>query len=220
MTVLRPRGGLTHAGHQGRDSRPTFDWTLWAGCAAVAFSVVYWVSDVVEVVQGDFSTFRLCLTYAGEAAIPLFVLGLYAAQRPRVGRLGLFGVVAYAYSYVFFATTVMYALVAHTPNYPALADTFGVWMTVHGAVMLIGGLGFGLAVIRAGVLPRWTGVALMVGVVLVAAASDLPNSGRTIAAAFPAAAFAGMGSALVLQARAARDEHHAEAAPPAQPGAG
>jgi hypothetical protein len=52
-----------------------------------------------QVAQGGFSTFRLALTYAGEAAIPLFVIGLYAVQRPRIGRLGLAGAVAYAYSY-------------------------------------------------------------------------------------------------------------------------
>jgi hypothetical protein len=44
-------------------------------------------------------------------------------------------------------------------------------MTVHGLIMLAGGLAFGLAVVRAGVLPRWTGVCLMAGVVLVVAAS-------------------------------------------------
>jgi hypothetical protein len=51
---------------------------------------------------------------------PLFVIGLYAVQRPRIGRLGLFGAMAYAYSYVFFTSTVVYALIAGTPNCTAL----------------------------------------------------------------------------------------------------
>jgi hypothetical protein len=118
-------------------------------------------------------------------------------QRPRIGRLGLAGAVAYAYSYVFFTSTVVYALIAGTPNYKALVHVFGAWMTVHGLIMLAGGLMFGLAVVRAGVLPRWTGVCLMAGVVLVAAASGLPNIARTAAAAFPDAAFIGMGLALL-----------------------
>jgi hypothetical protein len=201
MTVLQPQQTRRHSpgGHGGAQSR--WGWRLGVGWAAVAFSVVYWLSDVLEVVQGDFSTVRLCLTYAGEAAIPLFVLGLYAAQRPRIGNLGLFGAIAYAYSYVFFTTTVMYALVAGTRNYHALANVFGVWMTVHGLVMVLGGFAFGVAVIRAAVLPRWTGVLLMVGVVAVAAASAAPNIVRTIAATLPAAAFAGMGFALIVHAR-------------------
>lgn len=167
------------------------------GLAAIGFSVVYLASDILEVGQGHFSNVRLTLTYIGEAAIPLFVLGLYATQRPRIGRLGLAGAVAYAYSYVFFTSTVVYALVAHTTTYQGVTDAFGVWMVVHGLIMLIGGAAFGVAVVRAKVLPRWTGVCLAAGVVLVAAASGLPVLARTIAEAVPAAAFIGMGAALL-----------------------
>jgi hypothetical protein len=167
------------------------------GLAAVAFTAVYFISDLIEVAQGGFTTFRLALTYAGEAAIPFFVIGLYAVQRPRIGRLGILGAIAYAYSYVFFTSTVVYALIAGTPNYKALTKLFGPWMTVHGLILLLGGLAFGWAVVRAGVLPRWTGVCLMAGVVLVVAASGLPDVARTVAAAVPAIAFIGMGAALL-----------------------
>ncbi|TVZ02910.1 hypothetical protein EAS64_20760 [Trebonia kvetii] len=173
------------------------DLPLVVGLAAIAFTALYLISDLVEVAQGGFSTFRLSLTYAGEAAIPLFVLGLYAVQRPRIGRLGLAGAVAYAYSYVFFTSTVVYALIARTPNYKAMTTVFGAWLTVHGLIMLAGGLAFGLAVARAGVLPCWTGIVLMAGVILVAAAAGLPNLARTVAAAVPDAAFIGMGLALL-----------------------
>jgi hypothetical protein len=171
------------------------------GVAAIAFSAVYFVSDILELVQGDFSLLRLSLTYTGETALPIFVLGLYVAQRPHIGRLGLFGAVAYAYSYVFFTGTVVYAIVARTPNYAGVTTAFGAWMTVHGVVMLVGGLAFGFAVVTAGVLPRWTGIALMVGVVLVVTASGLPTVARTIAEAVPATAFAGMGVALLRRHR-------------------
>jgi pyruvate/2-oxoglutarate dehydrogenase complex dihydrolipoamide acyltransferase (E2) component len=72
-------------------------------------------------------------------------------------------------------------------------------MVLHGVVMLAGGLAFGLAVVRAGVLPRWTGWCLMLGVVLVVSASGLSNVARTVAAALPATAFAGMGWALLTR---------------------
>jgi hypothetical protein len=180
---------------RARETR--IDLPQLVGLAAISFSAAYLISDLIEVAQGDFSTFRLFLTYVGEAAIPLFVIGLYALQRPRIGRLGLLGAVAYAYSYVFFTSTVVYALTAGTRNYKALVDVFGAWMTVHGLIMLVGGLAFGLAVVRARVLPRWTGVCLMVGVVLVVTASGLPNIARTVAAAVPTAAFTGMGFALL-----------------------
>jgi hypothetical protein len=216
MTTTQPAGGLTparripgfrssHADGDGdgngtpqtrrRDAQ--IDLPLLVGLATVGFTALYLISDLIEVAQGGFSTFRLALTYAGEAAIPLFVIGLYAVQRPRIGRLGFFGAVAYAYSYVFFTSTVVYALIAGTPNYAALVKVFGASMTVHGLIMLVGGLAFGLAVARAGVLPRWTGVCLMAGVVLVVAASGLPDLARTVAAAVPDTAFIGMGLALL-----------------------
>jgi hypothetical protein len=180
-----------------RQRDPRTDLPLLVGLAAIAFPALYLISDLIEVAQGGFSTFRLSLTYAGEAAIPLFVLGLYAVQRPRIGRLGLAGAVAYAYSYVFFTSTVVYALIAGTPNYQDMTKVFGAWMTVHGLIMLAGGLAFGLAVARAGVLPRWTGIVLMAGVILVVAGAGLPNLARTVAAAVPDAAFIGMGLALL-----------------------
>ncbi len=178
-------------------TRDSVDVRVVVGLATIAFTAVYLISDLIEVAQGNFSIFRLLLTYAGEAAIPLFVLGLYAMQRPQIGRLGLLGAAAFAYSYVLFTGTVLYALIAGTPNYHALTKVFGAWMTVHGLIMLFGGLSFGLAVVRAGVLPRWTGICLMVGVAFVVAASGLPNFARTVAETVPATAFVGMGFALL-----------------------
>lgn len=143
---------------------PVRDWLrMSVGLAAIGFSVLYLGSDVLEVGQGHFSRFRLALTYAGEAVIPLFVLGLYAVQRPRVGRLGLFGAAAYAYSYVFFTSTVVYALVARIPDYAGVTSAFGGWMVVHGVIMVVGGVTFGVAVARARVFPEWTGICLAVG---------------------------------------------------------
>jgi hypothetical protein len=174
---------------------------LWlamtVGVTTIVFTVAYLASDIIEVGQGHFSTLRLALTYAGEAAIPLFVLGLYALQRPHIGRLGLFGAAAYAYAYVFFTSTVDYALVTHTRDYQGVTRAFGPWMVIHGLIMVIGGVCFGLAVVRARVLPRWSGICLAAGAVVVAGASALSTVVRTFAEAVPAAAFIGMGCALL-----------------------
>ena len=111
-----------------------------------------------------------------------------------MGKLSAF---AYAYAYVFFTGTVVYALVDGTSDYAVLSRDLQPWMTIHGAVMVFAGLGFGLAVIRAGVLPRWTGVALMAGVVLVALSQSLPEGAQVLAAAIRDLGFAGMGAALL-----------------------
>jgi len=119
LTPCRPgdtRGSLT--------SRCLWGWPR-------SLSPRCFISDLIEVAQGGFSTFRLILTYAGEAALPLFVIGLYAVQRPRIGRLGFVGAIAYAYSYVFFTSTVIYALISGIPNYKALTKVFGA-MTSRG----------------------------------------------------------------------------------------
>ncbi len=210
----RPRLSLADQHQRSADvpSRAalTAQLRLLVGVAAVVFPAVYFISDLIEVVQGSFSAFRLILTYIGEAGFPIFVIGIYATQFQRLGRLGLFGTVAYAYSYLFFTSTVMYALIAKIPNWTALTKAFGPWMTVHGVIMVAGGIAFGLSVIRARVMPRWTGVCLIVGVVLVAAASGLPNAERTVAASLPDIAFAGMGIALTRSAlKSHRPGNHA-----------
>jgi hypothetical protein len=171
--------------------------SVLVGLTALAFSALYLVSDIIEALQGGFSGGQLGLTLIAEAAIPVLVIGLYLVQRPWIGRLGQVSAYAYAYSYVFFTGTVVYALIDGTSDYAALSDDLQPWMTIHGAVMLFAGLGFGVAVIRAKVLPRWTGSALMIGVVLVVLTQTLPEGAQVLAAAFRDLGFAGMGAALL-----------------------
>lgn len=172
------------------------------GVAAVLFSLLYFLTDVLEILQGGFSAPQLWLTLIAEAAIPFLVIGLYLAQRPQIARSAAIAAGLYAYAYVYFTGTVVVALVQGTPDYATLADQLGIWMTVHGAIMLIAGVWFGIAVARAGVLPRWTGIALAVGVVLVVATQGLPEVLQLVAAAVRALGIAGMGAGLALEARA------------------
>jgi hypothetical protein len=177
---------------------------LLIGSAAVVFSALYFASDLIELLQGGFSTTQLSLTYAAEAAIPLFVLGLYALQRPRISRLGLVAALAYAYTFVFFTTTVVYALIDQTSDWNALTSKFGAWMMIHSALMVIAGIAFGVAIVRARVLPRWTGAALILGMILMTVATALPDVAQTLAAGVRDLAFAGMGMALLRQDRPRR----------------
>jgi hypothetical protein len=167
------------------------------GRLAVAASVLYLITDVIEASQGGFSVLQLWLTLIAEAAVPIFVVGLAFVQRPRLGRLGAYAALAYAYAFVVFAGTVVYALVNDTKDYDALTDKLGLVMTVHGAVMVTAGLGLGYAVIRSRVFPALTAIALMAGVVLVALAQGGPEGVQLIAAGTRDLAFAGMGLALL-----------------------
>jgi hypothetical protein len=174
------------------------------GAAALAFSVAYFVSDLIEALQGGFSTGQLWLTLLAEAAIPVFVIGLWLVQEPRIGRLGAWAAGAYGLAYVFFTWTVAYALYHGVPDYDTLSDELGIWMFLGGAVMVIAGLGFGWASIRAAVLPRWAAVSLMAGVVLVAATQGSPDGVQLLAAAIRDLGFAGMGAALLAPGPAMR----------------
>lgn len=165
------------------------------GWSAIAFSLVYLVSDVIELAQGGFSTVQLVLTYVAEAALPLFVLGLCVVQR--LGALGVAGAVAYAYAYVFFSSTVVLAMVDAVPDWPTLSAMLAPWATLHGVLLVAAGLAFGVAVARGGVLPAWTGWLLVVGVGLVAGAAGLGDLPRTVAAAVRDLAFVAMGAALL-----------------------
>jgi hypothetical protein len=177
------------------------DFQSLLGATAVGFSVLYLLSDLIELAQGGFSTGQLAVTYISEAAIPLFVLGLYAVQRPAIGRLGLLGATAYAYTFVFFTSTVVYALLQHTPDWETLKHEMGAWITVHSLVMVVAGLAFGFAVLRAGVLPGWTGVLLMVGMASMVIAAFLPDGVQTAAAGVRDIAFAAMGATLLRPSR-------------------
>lgn len=165
------------------------------GGAAVGFSLAYFASDLWEALSGGFTTGQLWLTFVAEAALPVFVLGLASVQH--LGRLGRLSALAYAYAYLFFTGTVVYALLDGTPDFAGLDRALSPWMTLHGAVMLFAGLGFGLATARAGVLPRWTGFTLMAGVVLVSCSQGLPEAVQLLAAGLRDLGFAGMGVALL-----------------------
>lgn len=171
------------------------------GLAACGFSALYLLSDAIEVAQGGFSTGQLWLTLLAEAAIPVFVIGLAVAQRPHLDRIGWVSAWAYAYSFVFFAGTVVVALARDVATYGELSAQLGPVMLAHGVVMVAAGVGFGAAVLRARVLPAWTAWALMSGVVLVALTQVMPPAVGLLAAATRDAAFAGMGASLLLRAR-------------------
>ena len=98
-------------------------------------------------------------------------------------------------------SAVVYSLVENVDDWAALTQRLEPWFVVHGAIMVAAGICFGLAVVRAGVFPRWTGWTLIAGVLLVAATTGLPDSLRTLAAAVRATAFIGMGLSTLVSAK-------------------
>jgi hypothetical protein len=92
---------------------------------------------------------------------------------------------------------VLYPLVTGTRDADTVFDDFGVIYTIHAGLALVGGLLFGASVFRARVFPGWTGLALIVGLLVTAllAVIGLPEGVQTVGTAIRSIAFAGMGVA-------------------------
>lgn len=121
-------------------------------------------SDALEWIAGGFSPAQLWLNYLAFLPVPAMMVGLYAVQRPRLSWLGLFGAVTYGWAFIYFAHTTLFALAARVPTYDALWRQLGSLYTVHGGLMVLGGLTFGWATLRGGALPAWTAGLFLAGV--------------------------------------------------------
>jgi len=147
-----------------------------------------------------------------EIAVPPFVLGLYWVRRKEFGPIGKFSAYAYAYAYIFFTFTVAYALIKSTPDYDTLSSDLSPWMLIHGAIMVFAGIGFGYSIIKSRPYPRWTGWAIIAGVILVAGTQNAPEGIQLVAAGVRDLAFAGMGFALLAAGRAHATAVHGQPA--------
>jgi hypothetical protein len=144
------------------------------GWSAIIAQALHSTTDAIEWAQGGFSAPQLWLNYAAFVPLPAILIGLYAAQRPGIGRLGLAGALVYGYAFIYFAHTTLVAISTGAVDYDALWSGLGVMYTLHGVVMVAGGLAFGWASLRAGELPRWTAVLFLTGVALNAVLGLLP----------------------------------------------
>ncbi len=160
------------------------------------------VTDLLEWLQGGFSSVQLWLNYLAFLPVPVVMIGLYAAQLPGVSPIGLVGALLYGSAFVYFAHTTLVALASGVPTYEALWAQLGGLYTAHGAVMVVGGLLFGWAAARAGVFPRWTARVFILGVLinLGLAFLPLPDLLQTLGTALRNAGLVGMGWATACRA--------------------
>jgi hypothetical protein len=167
----------------------------FVGVVAIVAPLLHTATDALEILQGGFSRLQLWLNYAAFLPMPALMVGLYAVQRPRLGRAGLVGALVYGATFVYFAHTTLVALAERTSDYAALWARLGATYTLHGAVMVAGGLLFGWASWRAGVVSRVAAALFIAGLStnLAAALAPVPDVAQTIGTGIRNAGLIAMG---------------------------
>lgn len=146
------------------------------GIGTIAVHFLHILTDLIELAYG-FSNFQLILTYIAFLFIPFVILGLYAVQWPKGGWLGLIGSILYIISFIYFSGTALYAIDSMqngNSNYEIIYNELGTLYIFNGGLMVIGGIMFGLSVIRAKIFPYITGILLIVGLLINALVAFLP----------------------------------------------
>ena len=171
------------------------------GVVALVAPAIHVATDVLEWLAHGFTPLQLWLSYLAFVAMPALFLGLYAAQRPQIEAFGLVGALLYGAAFIYFAHTALYALAERIATYAALWARLGALYTLHGGLMILGGLLFGGASLRARRLPRWTALAFLLGIALNLILGLLPTPEilQTAGSTLRNAGVMGMGWALLAR---------------------
>src|SRR5215218_3871338 len=200
----------------------------WAGLSAMAAGIIFAgiqpihpPDDVASVTTGAWAIITtlktvMCLLFL------LGIAGLYARQVEEAGWLGLAGFLLLTLcwwlqsAYVFAETFILPQLATAAP--PFVVSFLGIASgnpgqmnieplpTIYslgiGIPYMLGGLLFGIATLRAGILPRWPAGLLAVAATLTPAAALLPHAIQRLAAIPVGLALAWLGYALWSERRA------------------
>jgi hypothetical protein len=202
----------------------------WTGLAAIAAGVIF--AGIQPIHPPDFlasvTTSAWAIIQPLKLAMCFLFLvgftGLYARQIEQAGWLGLAGFLFLSLSwalqsgFVFAEAFIVPVLATASPpfidsflgivnGFPGEMD-IGVLPAVYavvGVLYMLGGVVFGIATFRAGVLPRWPAALLAVAAFVTPAAVLLPHAIQRLAALPVGLAVAWLGFALWSERRAATD---------------
>jgi len=218
--------------------------TRAAGAAAVVAGAIFITVQINHPASDAFTTetgewvVRSCAKMVMAALALAGITGMYLRQHRQAGVLGLVGYLVFAVGYLaMFAVQVIAAAVL-----PSLVDTqpgfvddvvaaaaggtpsgdiggLQTLFNVAGAGYILGGLLFGIALFRSGVLARWAAALLAVATVSTASLAVLPHAFDRPFAVPTGIAFIGLGVSLWRSARQTDAQATSEAAQVEQPAA-
>ena len=170
------------------------------GIAALVAPALHSLTDVMEWRHAGFTTTQLWLNYIAFLPMPWLLLGLYAAHQPRPNGVGLLGALLYGAAFTYFAHTTLYALAEHVPTYEALWTRLGTLYTVHGTLMVLGGLMFAWSALRMNWLPRGALLLFAAGLALnlLLALLPVPDILQTVGSAARNLGLMGMGYSILF----------------------
>ena len=198
----------------------------WAGLSAMAAGILFVVIQPLHPAEtlSSVTTSRWAIVHSVTVTMCLLLLlgvtGLYARQVEEAGWLGLAGYLLFSLCWALqmpygFAEAVILPRLAN--DAPGFVQSFlglyngspgemnlGALATVYtfsGFLYILGGLLFGLATLRAGILPRWAAAVLAVGAVAPLAIALVPHEFQRIAAVPMGLGLAWLGAALWSERR-------------------
>jgi len=197
----------------------------WAGLSAMVAGICFVIAGLLHPpnILSSVSTSEWVIVHAVAIAMSLFglpgITGVYARQAHAAGWLGLAGYLLFSlwlvliFAFTFFEVFVLPLLATEAPTFAAgflgiftgaaemnvglLAALWG----LSDALFALGGLVFGIATFRAGILPRWAGGALTIAIILAPVSALLPNELRPLVAVPIGFAIALLGYALWSERR-------------------
>ena len=173
----------------------------WSGLAAIAAGLIFagiqpiHPADELASVTTSFWAVIISLKLAMCLFFLIGITGIYARQAEKAGWLGFAGFALLIVSFwlqtgfVFVELFVLPVVATSLPGFvdsalgiangqPGIMD-IGAFVPTYGMVgicYLLGGLLFGIATVRAGVLPRWPAILLAFAAIITPAAALLPHA--------------------------------------------
>jgi hypothetical protein len=205
----------------------------WSGFAALAAGIVFAAIQPIHPADevASVNTTAWAIITPLKTVMALFFLvgitGLFARQVDQAGWLGLAGFLmfglswAFNFAFIFAEAFILPELATISPKFVdgVLGISFGrasevslgalpALYSLLSILFLLGGLLFGIATYRAGVLPRWAALLFAASCALTPAAALLPHNIQRLAGVPIGLTFAWLGFALLFEKRSAAQPAH------------